>query len=104
MTDTADTFLQKPIERETTMSRIQDIRNAIKERSDFLAHVGGCSDGNCVIRRPEGMHTNGGCSCSNNGQKMQKYCYANNLFAAMIKTLVAASSMLPLSRRMRKVD
>lgn len=23
----------------------------------------GCSDGNCVIYKPEGMHTNGGCKC-----------------------------------------
>ena len=23
----------------------------------------GCSDGNCVIYKPEGIHTNGGCKC-----------------------------------------
>jgi hypothetical protein len=23
----------------------------------------GCSDGNCIIQRPEGMRTNGGCDC-----------------------------------------
>lgn len=23
----------------------------------------GCSDGCCVIKRPKGMHTNGGCRC-----------------------------------------
>ncbi len=22
-----------------------------------------CSDGGCVVRRPSGMHTNGGCDC-----------------------------------------
>jgi hypothetical protein len=26
-------------------------------------HVHGCSDGNCVWKRPEGMVTNGGCKC-----------------------------------------
>ena len=24
---------------------------------------GGCSDGYCVIKKPKGMHTNGGCRC-----------------------------------------
>jgi len=24
---------------------------------------GGCSDGYCVVKRPQGMHTNGGCRC-----------------------------------------
>ena len=28
---------------------------------DTLTH--GCSDGNCVIKRKTGMHTNGGCRC-----------------------------------------
>ncbi len=23
----------------------------------------GCTDGGCLIRRPKGMHTNGGCKC-----------------------------------------
>jgi hypothetical protein len=23
----------------------------------------GCGDGNCVIKKPRGMHTNGGCRC-----------------------------------------
>jgi hypothetical protein len=25
--------------------------------------IRGCSDGNCIIQRPTGMHTNGGCMC-----------------------------------------
>lgn len=23
----------------------------------------GCSDGSCIVKRPTGMHTNGGCRC-----------------------------------------
>lgn len=30
-----------------------------------LRELGGCSDGNCCIVRPQGMHTNGGCHCVN---------------------------------------
>lgn len=29
-------------------------------------YVGGCGDGNCVVLRPTGMHTNGGCRCTYN--------------------------------------
>lgn len=25
--------------------------------------LGGCHDGYCVIKKPKGMHTNGGCQC-----------------------------------------
>ncbi len=25
--------------------------------------VEGCSDGGCILKRPVGMHTNGGCRC-----------------------------------------
>ena len=25
--------------------------------------IGGCHDGYCVVRKPKGMHTNGGCNC-----------------------------------------
>lgn len=25
--------------------------------------INGCGDGNCLIRKPVGMHTNGGCKC-----------------------------------------
>lgn len=29
-----------------------------------LAKDRGCGDGNCVVMRPRGMHTNGGCRCA----------------------------------------
>lgn len=28
-----------------------------------MSELRGCSDGGCIIRKPEGMHTNGGCGC-----------------------------------------
>lgn len=30
-----------------------------------------CTDGNCVINKPEGMHTNGGCKCLLNLSRAQ---------------------------------
>src|SRR6266404_1628374 len=33
----------------------------------------GCSDGNCVILKPAGMHTNGGCRCFKYPENIQKF-------------------------------
>ena len=30
-----------------------------------------CTDGNCCIKKPEGMHTNGGCKCLQNMSRSQ---------------------------------
>jgi len=39
------------------------LQKRAKEYLDIAAHIGGCGDGGCVILRPKGMHTNGGCRC-----------------------------------------
>lgn len=54
--------------------------------------IGGCSDGYCVIVRPIGMHTNGGCRCWRDPMKMQRFALAANAFlstarAAAVKVL-----------------
>jgi hypothetical protein len=33
------------------------------EYLNLAEQVGGCGDGGCVILRPAGQHTNGGCRC-----------------------------------------
>jgi len=38
----------------------------IKRYRDQQDALGGCSDGYCVIKKPVGMHTNGGCRCLDN--------------------------------------
>ena len=36
----------------------------LTEKYDAMMEaIGGCGDGNCVVVRPKGMHTNGGCRC-----------------------------------------
>jgi len=35
--------------------------------------LGGCSDGNCVIHKPKGMHTNGGCRCASDRNRIYRY-------------------------------
>jgi hypothetical protein len=62
----------REIERRT-LERV----TAAAERFDaFMGHIGGCSDGGCVIVRPKGMHTNGGCRCPQDKYKMQRAMFA----------------------------
>ena len=35
----------------------------VKRYREMQDAIGGCSDGYCVIKKPSGMHTNGGCKC-----------------------------------------
>lgn len=41
----------------------QEIVAALLVLENRLRDIGGCSDGNCCIIKPQGMHTNGGCRC-----------------------------------------
>lgn len=53
------------------MRQIQEMKMSVSDNpkslarlyQDICADIGGCTDGNCLIVRPEGMHTNGGCKC-----------------------------------------
>jgi hypothetical protein len=40
-----------------------DLIKLYRDQQDAL---GGCSDGYCVIKKPVGMRTNGGCRCLDN--------------------------------------
>jgi hypothetical protein len=48
----------------------------------------GCSDGGCCIRKPRGMHTNGGCQCGCEREigpsKAQRALRAYQLFARTV--------------------
>ena len=70
------------------------IEQAIEDLDERLAQIGGCSDGHCVIVKPKGIHTNGGCRCWRDGMKMQRFAYAFNQFrstVAMSEPLVTIS-------------
>jgi hypothetical protein len=49
-----------------------------------LLRIGGCTDGGCVIVRPKGMHTNGGCKCPRDQIKMQHYIQSVNRMRAAL--------------------
>ena len=40
---------------------LKEFQKEISVISDWSKY--GCSDGGCVIHKPTGMHTNGGCHC-----------------------------------------
>lgn len=65
--------------------KARDVQAAYGELQERLKAIGGCSDGYCIILRPVGMHTNGGCRCRLDMLKMQRYAYAHNQFADAIK-------------------
>jgi hypothetical protein len=53
------------------MSQIE-VPAALAEYEAIRDAVGGCSDGHCVVKKPKGMHTNGGCKCSTDRYKAQR--------------------------------
>lgn len=57
MTTKPETTLQSDM----TGAAVSDILVRFADAQEAMG--GGCSDGYCVVKRHEGMHTNGGCRC-----------------------------------------
>jgi len=51
-----------------------------------MAMIGGCTDGACVIVKPRGMHTNGGCTCMRDPLKFQRLAVAAQQLRAEVAT------------------
>ncbi|HGF4014085.1 hypothetical protein JAO10_31260 [Burkholderia contaminans] len=60
-----------------TRSVPEGLTAALTRYDALMASVEGCTDGGCVIRAPEGMHTNGGCRCTRAEHKMRRAMYAS---------------------------
>lgn len=77
-----------------TLSLIAEVRRlqADEERiqkaatlyDQLMDSVQGCTDGGCLIRKPQGMHTNGGCRCNRDSMKTQRVLYAAKQLRAAI--------------------
>lgn len=51
-----------------------------------LTEIGGCSDGNCRVIKPVGMHTNGGCRCLRDYKyKAERVVSAYQLYFNMVE-------------------
>ena len=68
------------------------IRAALDEYEAIRNHVGGCSDGGCIVLRPVGMHTNGGCRCARDQMKAQRMMRAGQSLHEKIAAALLTTS------------
>lgn len=70
--------------------RLQQLNDLLEELDGYLLGAGlGCGNGGCIVLKPRGMHTNGGCKCSTDRMVMQRYAFAQNRFTAGVRALIA---------------
>jgi hypothetical protein len=58
------------------MAHTLTVQEAIDEYDLAAETIGSCGDGYCVVKRPVGQHTNGGCRCSTDKYKAQRMMMA----------------------------
>lgn len=61
------------------MSKTSNLAEAIRQYDDLrdaMSSQSGCMDGGCLVKRPKGMHTNGGCKCHRDQIVSQRMMYA----------------------------
>jgi hypothetical protein len=75
----------------TFTARVDELDNLASSYLQAAKQVGGCADGNCVVLRPTGMHTNGGCRCTHDMSFMRELRVARLLGMAQH----IARSLLP---------
>lgn len=55
-----------------------DLRDALDYYETMRDIVGGCTDGGCLVKKPAGMHTNGGCKCHKDPLKATRMMWAGS--------------------------
>ena len=78
----------KAHEKPTDADKIGAIRCLMAERDDLLSKIGGCGDGGCIIVKPLGQHTNGGCRCWMNKMTMQRFALIERRITDAIKQVI----------------
>jgi hypothetical protein len=64
-----------------------EIARALAELDERLSEIGSCSDGNCLVLKPKGMHTNGGCRCLYHAHiRVQRFAHAHNRFVNAVRS------------------
>lgn len=69
-----------------------EILAALENYDSALTLLGGCTDGNCVIKKPIGMHTNGGCRCYTDETKARRAMQCASFLRARLQTAIKAKS------------
>lgn len=73
------------------MSKIANLAEAIRQYDDLrdaMSAQSGCMDGGCLVKRPQGMHTNGGCKCHRDQLVSQRMMYAGQRLADVVRAFV----------------
>lgn len=72
-----------------TPEQIAAISAALAELDFSLSEMGGCSDGGCIVVKPKGMHTNGGCRCLRHDHiRTQRFAFAHNRFVKAVREIL----------------
>lgn len=66
-----------------------EIKEALTKYEESMALIGGCGDVNCLIEKPHGQHTNGGCNCYQDRRKASKAMARAYFLAHEIRKVVA---------------
>jgi hypothetical protein len=78
--------LREPIDwkarAEAAEKRVAD---AAAEYDGMADHIGTCGDGNCLVKKPVGMHTNGGCRCNADKYRASRMMMAGRRLRAALE-------------------
>jgi hypothetical protein len=71
------------------------LQQALDDYETGVQKIGGCFDGNCVVVKPKGMHTNGGCTCLKNDIRMKQLANVANRLVNTLRARLAQSDQEP---------
>lgn len=54
------------------MTNQNEVKKLLDDYDKVMDYIGTCGDGNCIIKKPVGMHTNGGCRCWDDRYRAQR--------------------------------
>ena len=88
-------------ERDELMDRIAAIQAEVARKDEALREmltqfdegcsaIGGCSDGSCTVSRPKGVHTNGGCRCYDDRDRMRRFTQKAAYFREKVRAALEA--------------
>lgn len=67
------------------MTENPTLQEAIVEYDRVRDILGGCTDGGCVVKKPKGMHTNGGCKCATDSRTAQRMMHLGQILADAVR-------------------
>lgn len=82
------------LQAQETLPRLEA---ALDRYQSMASHVGGCTDGGCLILRPTGMHTNGGCKCPQDKIKAARLLQAGQQLAGIVAKCVSVEAEQAIS-------